>query len=106
MYMGDRPFDVAFVEQLKTAGRRWCARGVGSQYVVSEAGLNFVLLHHGRLTREMIKGKADATGMQEHGAIVQSITSVDVTRGTVDQVTTWLLLGRVRKALRRLRRIR
>ena len=74
-----------------------------SDVFFKESGLNLVLLHYGQIGPNDIKGQVDSTGF--HGAICQSITTIDVTNGNVEQEKTWVVIGKVRKALQKLKEI-
>lgn len=93
-------FKTIDAEQIVGAGRAWCANHLNASFLVNEAGMNLVLLHEGQVNRTHIKGHIDASGL--HGAICQSITALDATGGTVKQERTWVVIGRVRRALNRI----
>ena len=86
------------VRNVVNAGRKWCAKNLVTLPVIREAGLNLILLHQGQLPARAIKGQVDTTGF--HRAIVQSITAIDVSSGSVTQEQTWVIVGKVGKALK------
>ena len=88
------------VSLLVSDAKLWCQEHLGAGGG-RQVGLNIVLLHRGQVSAELIKGNTDRAGM--HASILQSITAIDLTGGSVAQEKTWLVLGRVRSALRFLR---
>ena len=87
------------IKNIVKAGRECCANNVQARWLYA-AGLNMILIHRGQLPCETIKEQVDATGL--HAAIVQSITTIDISKGLVDQERTWVVIGRVKKALNQL----
>ena len=100
-----KDFNASSMKNLIESGRQWCASNLKATWFVkeSQAGLNLVLLHDGQIGSNDIKGQVDLIG--GHDAICQSITTLDVTNGSVAQEKTWIMLGKVRKALRKLNEI-
>ncbi|MFQ6008681.1 MAG: hypothetical protein ACE5K8_06990 [Candidatus Zixiibacteriota bacterium] len=101
--VNDKGFNASSMKNLVESGRQWCASNLKATWFVKESGLNLVLLHDGQIGSNDIKGQVDSTGF--HGAICQSITTLDVTNGSVAQEKTWVVIGKVRKALRKLNEI-
>jgi hypothetical protein len=85
------------VKEIVDNGREWCSVNLKATWVVKEAGLNLVLLHEGQINLEDIKSQTDKTGF--HGSICQSVTAINVTNDAVIQEKTWVVLGKVKKAL-------
>lgn len=101
--INDKDFNASSMKNLIESGRQWCTSNLKATWIVKESGLNLVLLHNGQIELNDIKGQVDSTGF--HGAICQSIMILDVTNGSLSQEKTWVVIGKVRKALRRLSEI-
>ena len=74
-----------------------------ARWFYNKAGLNLILIHRGQLPIDVVKEQVDATGL--HATIVQSITAIDVSNGSVSQKRTWVGIGKVKEALSRLSNI-
>jgi hypothetical protein len=101
--VGESPVDPMYIDDLIKCARSWCKQHVKATWFIKESGLNLVLLHRGQLPRRMIVGVTDPMG--NHAAILQSVTAIDTTAGSVVQERTWIVIGRVWLALRRLARL-
>jgi len=101
--VNDKDFNASSIKNLVESGRQWCADNLKATWIVKESGLNLVLLHDGQIGSNDIKGQVDSTGF--HSSICQSITTLNVTNGSVAQEKTWVVIGRVKKALRKLNEI-
>jgi hypothetical protein len=93
-------FNASSMKQLIESARQWCAEHLSATWFFQEAGFNLVLFHEGQIGSNHLKGQVDSTGF--HAAICQSITALDVTNGIVAQEKTWVVIGKVRMALRKL----
>jgi hypothetical protein len=91
--------DATAIKQIVDMGRKWCVTNLKAHWFVKEAGLNIIFLHNGEVEPSHIKGQVDSTG--NHNAICQSVTSID-TAGHTDQEKTWIVIGKVKKALKKL----
>jgi hypothetical protein len=100
--LSDRQVDSEDIDVLISNARAWCKKHVNATSIFNEAGLNLVLLHQGQISRRMVIGLCDPVG--NNAAILQSVTAIDMQRRSVAQAKTWIVLGRVRRALRRLAR--
>ena len=85
------------IKEIVDNGKEWCSINLKATWFAKEAGLNLVLLHKGQISPENIKSQTDKTGF--HGAICQSVTAINVTNDVVMQEKTWVVLGKVKKAL-------
>lgn len=85
------------------AGRQWCKDYLEATWFVREAGLNLIFLHKGQVDAAVLMNQVDSVGLE--GAICQSITALDTTDGDSSQETTWIVVGNVKKALQKLRKI-
>lgn len=83
--------------------RLWCRDELLATFVVREAGLNLILLHSGQLSAQAIRKLPDATGL--HSSILQSVSSIDCRDMSVTQAKTWIVIGRVRRLLKRLTKL-
>ena len=99
----EKGVDANSIRNLAKAGREWCANNVRARWFYNKAGLNLILIHAGRLSGDAVKGQVDATGL--HATIVQSITAIDVSNGSVAEERTWVAIGKVKEALSRLSNI-
>ena len=99
----EKGVDASSIKDLAKAGREWCANNVRARWFYNKAGLNLILIHRGQLPVDVVKEQVDATGL--HATIVQSVTAIDVSNGSVSQKRTWVGIGRVKEALSRLSNI-
>ena len=99
----EKGVDASSIKDLAKAGREWCANNVRARWFYNKAGLNLILIHRGQLPVDAVKGQADATGL--HATIVQSVTAIDASNGSVSQERTWVGIGKVKEALSRLSNI-
>jgi hypothetical protein len=124
-YVNTEDFNTSTMKNLVESGRRWCVSNLKGGVVErkttipilsnllwfpkeSESGLNLVLLHDGQIGSNDIRGQVDliVNPFGSYVAVIcQSITTLDVTNGSVAQEKTWLVFGKVRKALRKLNEI-
>lgn len=101
--VSESDFNAISVKNLVNSGRQWCTSNLRTRWIVKESGLNLVLLHEGQIDSKDIEGQVDVTGF--HGAICQSITTLNVSNLNIEQEKTWVIIGKVRKALWKLRTI-
>ena len=99
----DKKMDASTISNLVSSGREWCTRNLKARWIFKESGLNIILLHKGQIDSKNIKGQVDTTGM--HGSICQSITAIDIINNIVIQEKTWVVVGKVKKSLMRLKEI-
>ena len=99
----EKGVDQSSIKDLTKAGREWCANNVKARWFCNKAGLNLILIHRGQLPIDVVKEQVDATGL--HATIVQSVTAIDVSNGSVSQKRTWVGIGKVKEALSRLSNI-
>ncbi len=99
----DDNLDVTTINHLVTSGREWCKRNLKASWIFKEAGLNIILLHKGQIDSKIIKGQVDTTGT--HASICQSITAIDIINNIVIQEKTWVVIGKAKKSLMRLKEI-
>lgn len=99
----EKGVDASSIKDLAKAGREWCANNVRARWFYNKAGLNLILIHRGQLPIDVVKEQVDATGL--HATIVQSVTAIDVSNGSVSQKRTWVGIGKVKEALSRLSNI-
>ncbi len=99
----DDNFDVTTIKNLVASGREWCTRNVKACWIFKEAGLNIILLHKGQIDSKSLKEQVDTTGM--HSSICQSITAIDIINNNVIQEKAWVVIGKVKKSLMRLKEI-
>lgn len=85
------------VREIVNKGRVWCADNMKTTWIVNESGLNIILLHNGEVSAESIQSQTDKTGFQS--AICQSVTAINTSHEEFKQEKTWVVLGKVRKAL-------
>jgi hypothetical protein len=91
------------IEKIISNGRKWCVKNLKATWITKESGLNIILLHKGYIDSFDIKGQVDMTGL--HGAICQSVTNINESNGNIEQEKTWIVIGKVKKALRKLKEI-
>lgn len=85
------------IKEIVDTGRKWCSINLNATWAVKEAGLNLVFLHKGQINPETMKSQTDKTGL--HGSICQSVTAINVSNDVVIQEKTWIVIGKVNKAL-------
>jgi len=88
------------ITKIVDMGRKWCVKNLKATWFINETGLNIILLHNGQVQLSHIKSQVDLTG--NHGAICQSVTSINIT-GHTDQQRTWIVIGKVKKVLNKLK---
>ena len=101
--VNDKDFNAVSMKNVITLGRQWCENNLNAMWFIKESGLNIVLLHHGQIDLNDIKGLIDLTGF--HGTICQSITILDLTNGCIEQEKTLVVIGKVKKVLQKLKEI-
>ena len=86
----------------------WCQQYLRSKWILKESGLNLILIHKGTLTHNDIDGFTAKTGFDKavvkSGAILQSITAINTLNLLVCQSKTWVVTGKVKKALEMLQK--
>ena len=99
--MENEVVDSIKVKEIVDSGRNWCSLNAKATWFVKESGLNLILLHKDQIKPEDIKSQSDKTGF--HGSICQSVTALNVSNDVLIQEKTWIVLGKVKKALSNLK---
>ncbi len=89
------------VKQIVNFGKRWCTLNLKTFYPFRQGGLSIILLHEGQIKEEYLENQTDKTAM--HESICQSLTAIDLVNHNILQKKVWIVVGKVKKALKKLR---